>query len=506
MAANQCNNQSIPISRDVSVTVTKSQVISTTDLSIPVFVSATGGFVQGPGRIRYYSTITSLEADWGTSSEAYKAGSAFFQQNPRPQTMAVAQAFSTDLPGILVTGITGSFETLKAIDDGSFSITIDGVTENITGLSFLSTTSFDDVATALQAAIQAVGTGGYTAATVEASGGSSNQFTIKSGTTGAASSVISLVSAIPIVGTDISVVGLLNGPESSTQPGYVFVNFTTELVNIAAAATCAGTFVYGWVLDAAYRDEQEQLDAIAWMETQPFGIIMLETNSTLAITAGDTSSNIFVAFNNQYQRTCSFYSTDVALYYGMAYLAILLSVDYGGANTALTMKFKNMVGVTPVIITETELDILESKRCNTFTIMSNSARTDREGVQANNSWYSDDLTNVDNYVNELLSSVYNVFTTTNKVPFTNSGIALLYSAEALIGERYIRNGVLADRLILDTQEPSGFRTVPAYQIIFQPLQNISQSNRDDRLLTGNQIALQLAGAIHKLIISINVTE
>ena len=190
----------------------------------------------------------------------------------------------------------------------------------------------------------------------------------------------------------------------------------------------------------------------------------------------------------------------------MAISAIMLSVDYAGIDTVITAKFKNLVGITPVGINETELSVIENKRCNVFTLMSNTARTFRPGIQVSESWFIDDRIGVDNFVNELLTNVYNVFTRNGKVPYTSRGIALINHAESQVCERYVRNDFLAARITTDDNTPSGISTIPPYNIVFPPLSLITPADRAARVLDGNQIVLQLSGAIHTLTINVIIED
>jgi len=78
--------------------------------------------------------------------------------------------------------------TWTAITTGEFSIKINGVAHNITALDFHSATDLDGIASVIQTAVRAIGTGGYTLATVVWDD-ATEQFKITSGTTGTTSSV-----------------------------------------------------------------------------------------------------------------------------------------------------------------------------------------------------------------------------------------------------------------------------------------------------------------------------
>lgn len=99
------------------------------------------------------------------------------------------------------TGVTTTMATWNAISDGSFSVTINGVAHDVTGIDLSLAADMDAVATAIQVKVRAVATGGFSLATVAWQVGTTN-FKITSGTLGVASSVSALSAAA--TGTDIS--------------------------------------------------------------------------------------------------------------------------------------------------------------------------------------------------------------------------------------------------------------------------------------------------------------
>lgn len=509
----QNNNVALPIEIDVPINVTKAQVLTTVSLSIPCFVTPEspldGALPTGAGRVRYYDTLNGVVTDWGTSGEVYKAATAWASQSPRTETLAIAQIFTTPQAGYLVTGVVGSAASFILVSNGSFRVVVDGTANNITGLDFTACTDYDDIAAVIQTAVRAIATGGYSSATVTASAatGTNVQFTITSGSTGDGSSVSQLSTATASVGTDISGSTYLNGVTGSSVLGYTPTGIANELTLVTEAASCSGKFVYGIVLDSSYRDTSDQLAAAQWAEGQMFNFFSTVTNDILTTDAGNTSNNAYTLNQDDYSRTLITYSynTDGTIYYeDMSALTYMLSVDYNAENSTATLKFKNLPGIPTTSVSETELSVLNSRRCNVFTTVGNGARTMREGVTSSTSWYVDDRINIDNFVNDLLTAVYNVFLTTKKVPFTSAGQALLYNAEKTVCDKYVRNGAFADRAVEDSTTPSGIKTIPAYVIQFAPLSSISLSDRAERLMTGNTITVQLAGAVHKLQINVIV--
>lgn len=492
-----CGDKPLPRSTDVPITVSKSQTELTTSLTNAIFVTPTGPLRHGASRVRAYSSINAdaVGNDFGTTSEAYKAARDFCAQPQRPDTFLIGQVFTDPQAGYLVTGgVEPDLSVWTAVTDGQFGITIDGVTNQVTALNFSAVTSLDDVASVVEAGIQAIATGGFTAATVENSGG---VFIIRSGTTGDLSTVSVLLPGA--AGTDISGADYLNGADASPVPGYAPTTFTNELLLIASAADCSGVFAYGWALDEVYRDAQESEDLAAFTEGR-VAIASLTSNDAAALNP-DATSDIGPALETLgYQRTGRPEYSDNAQYYPcFAKLANMLAVDYNGENTAKTLKFKNLVGLPTVGVDTTQWTVLQAKGYDTFTRTGNTARTTRNGQMVDPTWYWDERIGLDNYAEEVQTAYYNVLLKNGKLGYNPTTIAKLQDALAPINSKYKRNGLASDRIV---ETADGIETIPAFQVIIQPLEQVTAAQRVARNGVSTQIIVQLDGAMHTLPIDI----
>lgn len=503
MATNIINvaNASLPRSLDVSVIVSKPQIEQTTDLSVPVFVQSSGGMDFGAGRIAYFSTYDSVAADSRVSAAGLAAARDFFAQPTRPAQFAIAQAFAAAQTGYMKTGAVGAVSAFNAVTAGSFAIAIDGVNANIQALNFSTDTTLAQIASRLQTAIRAVATGGFTLATVTVQG---TQLKISSGTTGNSSQVSVLSPVSPAVGTDISGPTLLNGRSGTavSQVGYLPTGLLGELDLIYQAAQASGKFVYGWALDASYRDTSAQIDAAGWAQAHKV-VMPLVSNSPLAWDpASTTDLGPVVKAAGQY-RVWPIYHDNAAYYPDVAELAVMLSVDYRAKDSTITAKFKDFVGIPVVGITVSQWNTLNSKGYNTFTLTGNNARVFRDGDTGNASWFADDVVNLDNFSEELQVEVFNVFLRNGKVPYTAEGVALLRDGIERVCTRYVYNGTFAPREMLDKTKVSGTRIDPAYAITFTPIAQMTASDRAQRIGPPARIDANLAGAIHSIAINVN---
>lgn len=501
MAVNliNCGNAALPRSLDVSVSVSKPQAEQTTDLSVSVFVQSSGSFSHGADRIAFFSSYEAVASDARVGSEGLKAARDFFAQPKRSRLLAIAQAFSVAKAGFLKTGACGTVAAFQAVTSGSFAVSVDGVSRDITALNFSTDTTLALIAARIQTALRSGGSGGFTSCTVVVSG---TQLIITSGTAGALSSVSVLGAAA--TGTNIAGAGFLNGAAGVgvAVNGYTPGTLDTELDLIAQAAKCGGRFVYGWALDASYRDSAAQTLAAAWAQAR-VAFMPLVSNSPLAWDPASTTDLGPVSKAAGQYRTAAIYHDNVGYYPDAALLAVMLSVNYGQKKSAITAKFKDLVGIPIVGLTESQWLTLDSKGYNTFTLTGNTSRVFRDGDTSNTSWYIDDLINLDNFAEQLQVAEYNVFLRNGAVGYDAEGVTLLRDAITQICERFVYNGVLAERQVLDTASTVGYRIDPPYTIEFTPLELMTVADRAARIGPPCLLSVNLRGAIHSVAINVN---
>lgn len=131
-------------------------------------------------------------------------------------------------PGYLTGGTSAQSNagTWAAVTDGSFRVTVDGVTYNVDGIDFTGDLSMSDVATTIQTALRAATSGTETVVW------STDHFVITSGDTSSTSAVSLLETSTGTVGTDISGAGASDWMDADSGNGTV----TAAVLNRAANA------------------------------------------------------------------------------------------------------------------------------------------------------------------------------------------------------------------------------------------------------------------------------
>lgn len=141
--------------------------------------------ISGLQRVRNYSNLPELAADFGVSAPEYLAAEIYFEQKPTPTTFAVGRwlrtATSAILDGAILSVTQQAITLFNQITNGGFDINVDGSAITLTGLNFSALASLNAIASAIQTALsgaatcvwngfQFVVTSATTGAGVEASG------------------------------------------------------------------------------------------------------------------------------------------------------------------------------------------------------------------------------------------------------------------------------------------------------------------------------------------------
>lgn len=504
MAVYVTADKTLPRSLDVQISVSSSQTATAYDLTTLCVVCENLGLLPNANRIRWYSSLEAIQTDYGTNSEPYRAATAFFAQSPRPTRMAVGEAWLTAQPAMLVAPAysAAAITAIRLLTAGNLTVTIGSTDYDLNALDF----SGASTVTAIAAVIQAKLTSGSVPATcaVKTLPGGSERLTI---TTTATGSVTMSYPTDTGTGTFAGTALLLTEATGvDLCQGYTPDDIAGELQNIKNAASVAGEFIYGWILEYALRDSDIQVEAAAWALAQDYAIMPLVSNDASASDASYDLDFMSVYGSTANKRIVPIYHDNPQQYPDASILALMLSVNYSLADSVLSAKFKLLPGITTVALTETEYQVLLSKGYNCYTDMGGGIYTYREGSVPQSSWWMDTVINMDNFVNELSTEVYNVFLRNKKIPYTRQGQMLLVDACRTIGNKYTYNGTFADREVEDSTMKSGYSIVRAVEITPTPVWQATASQRASRIGPPIAMVVQDSGAIHEIAINVELVS
>lgn len=447
-------------------------------------------------RIRSYSNLDGVTADWPSDSEVVAAATAYFSQQPKPTSLKVSTRYPTAQAAQLRGGsvVADDLTSIIAISDGSFAITIDGDNQDISGLDFTSDVGGDQIASTIQTALQAVASGGYTAATCVYEGDeTSGRFFINSGTTGASSSILFLRAVDPAVGTDVSSLLQMRQGEGTKTDGIDAETITASLDAIQQINTdWYGLMFTKEVRDGVQINGEDAVEAAAdWCEARVkvFGNTSNDLDVLDSVTTNDIAS-VLAAKN--LRRTITTFSSYPNQYPSASVLGRAFTVNFSQANSTITLKFKQLPTITVEQLTQSQKAVLDSKFANAL-IEVGSSDMYAESWMASGVFF-DEVHGIDWLQNAVETNVFGyLLTRTTKVPYTNKGVAALEQQVISALDEAVNNGLIAPGETIDGEFlPNGYKTIVI------PVEDINQSDKEARHYPGLSFVVLGAGAIHSV--------
>lgn len=200
-----------------------------------------------------------------------------------------------------------------------------------------------------------------------------------------------------------------------------------------------------------------------------------------------------------------------APYAGFELAAVFSRVNFDAANSTITGEFKKLPGITAENLTQTAYGAMKTKGAVFYTVVETGGQQDAGRVINSKTTsafgeYIDDVFNLDAFVNYLTVALYNALAKVpTKLRQTPAGQQVLIDAAAQIGEKFIDNGYLGERLYPseETGEPALSR---GYEIltVATDILTISDAERSDRKAAPIVMRVFRAGAIHSVDVNVYV--
>lgn len=490
----------LPVNQIVNVGVQLTPAGARAQSLSNLLVLGTSTVIDTVERYRIYSELASVALDFGTSAEEYKAAQKWFSQTPQPTTLIVGRwinaAARGGLRGATLSASQQAMSIWNTITTGSFSIAKDGgASVDITGLNFSAAANLNAVAAIIQAALTGmtcVWNANY------------QRFEIESTTTGATSEVSFLAAAA--TGTNISAT---LGCASTSSGAYRYVGQAAETAD-EAVVLMDGEIGQQWYgLNIPSAANADHLAVAAYIEgatvKHAYGITSMEA---AALVVSATTDIGYQLKELGYKRSmCQYSSSDsVAV---VSAMARIMTTNYNGNATVITLKFKQEPGVVAEYLNVTQAASLREKNYNVFVNYANDTAIIQEGVMCDGT-FVDIVMGTDWLAVTLQNELYNLlYTSTTKIPQTDAGMQLLTTACDAVCSQAVINGLLAP----GQWNAGGFGLLQqgdylqkGYYIYNAPVATQSQSDRAARLAMPIQIAAKLAGAIHSVDVLVTVNQ
>ncbi|MCH8821333.1 DUF3383 family protein [Patescibacteria group bacterium] len=449
-------------------------------------------------RLRVYNDITGVTADWGALSEVTKAATAYFSQNPRPDILTVSVRADDDQAPQVCGGLAfeKTIATWNAITDGSFAITIGGISADVTGLDFSSDVDLAAVAATIQAGIQAADASSeFTLAKTTFT----DRFCIIGGIVGASNSINAfLVSVSPVTGTDI--IDELDMAQGSTSVVQGFAAETIAVSLVAIETVSDDWYAFGFTkevrdnIDVNGSNSADDAAAYAEPRTKIFMNLSNDLNVLNSLSSSDVASTMQTG---NFTRTMTIFSNFPDQYADAAAFGVAATVDFNQLNSTITLKFKNLVGISAEDLSQNEKAVLDGKRGNAFIDVGGNDIF-AESFMASELFF-DEIHNIDALKNAIETNEFGLLISTPKIPLTDIGSAAIEQQLIRALDDAVRNGTLASGTTQAGEFlPNGYITT------VQPIADANQSTIDARINDRVSAVALLASATHFIELNINV--
>jgi hypothetical protein len=492
------SSATLPISRLIDVDVTLAPQAAQGQNLNSLLILSPYCSIDVVTRMREYTSIEEVTADPALASQDIAAATLFFEQNPQPISLFIGRwaktASSGQLIGAPLPAAQQAIGFWNAITNGGVDLVVNGTAKNLTGLNFSGSSNLNGVAAVIQAAL--------TGATIVWDA-DYQRFEVTSATTGPSSTVAFATAG---AGTDIS--GDL-GLTAASSGAYVANGIAAESA-LAAVELFDNNFGQIWyaltILNSVDADSIAVANYIeAGSNKHYFGV---STQESAVLTPGDTTDIAYMLQQLGLNHSCVQYSS-TSPYSVCSLFGRILTTNYEGNNTVITLMYKQEPGIVPENLTETEIAALEAKNCNVFVAYNNDTAIIEQGVSSSGN-FIDTVMGADALAVLIQTAIYNqLYTSPTKIPQTDAGVHILTTAIAAVCQQFVNNGYIAP----GTWTSQGFGTlntgdfIPSgYYIYAPPVATQAQAQRAARISVPIQIAVKLAGAIQTVDVSILVNS
>lgn len=451
----------MPLSDIVNVVVsTQNPGVTQAGFGVPLITSASASWAE---RVRTYANIAGVGADFATTTPEYLAANAIFSQNPRLTQIKIGRLANkpTQVSVVKVTSVINTTAYVVHFFSAGVEQTATYTSDN--------TATNDEIAAGLASAINALAAPAPNATAVATGPGGSQVCTV----TGNAAGNWFCVDindpnllAVHETGTDAGVAADLDAINNEDNGWYGLISLFKSDATVAAAA--------GWV------ENNTKLYTPALCGT--------EIATVVDGSATDEAHALKAAAR---ARTGAFFHPRGWEFADAAEMGKFFVVSPGGDNWRL----KTLSGVTPgwsngQQYTQTQITNIKAKRANFYYILGGVNVIGGNGTVAANE-YIDVVRGIDWWTARVSERLANLLIQSNKVPFTDAGIALVVTEVAAQNTEGIDAGLIA-------ASPRPTVTAPLAA-------NISSADKQLRQLLNVNTVWTLAGAINFLQVNATVT-
>ena len=306
-----------------------------------------------------------------------------------------------------------------------------------------------------------------------------------------------------------NVAGTVTLDKSATATGaaveLTFAEAVETCLQAVQACRAAGSDWYACTVLAAVK--ADHIAIAGYVETATPTTTYMGTTQDTDVPAG-TASNVLLTLKAlEYSRTFVEYSSTCA-YAAASALGVAMGLNTGLANSAYTLKFKQLVGVTAESLSTTQVKAVEDANGNVYVNRGSYYNMLEEGVMVNGQFF-DEIINLDMLTNAIQLNVMDLLYGTPKVPQTDPGVTQIIQAVNSACDDSVTIGFLAPgtwtgQKVLNLNP--GDTLAKGYLVQAPPVSSQSRADREARKSPPIYCAVKEAGAIHSVLIGVYVNR
>ena len=260
---------------------------------------------------------------------------------------------------------------------------------------------------------------------------------------------------------------------------------------------------------ADYPDDADLISVSAAIESATVSRILAITSSEADILSSAVETDLATKLKAaKYSRTYIQYSS-TSPYAALSAFGRAFTVNFTGSNTTITLKFKQLPGITYETIGTSQANALEAKNCNVYVYYENDTAILEQGVMCNGDFF-DERHGLDWLQNAVQTADYNtLYTSTMKIPQTDAGTTTRIANIEKVLDVADKNGLFAPGIWTGGpmgQLGTGDTLTKGYYTWADTVDNQLQTDREARKGVPIQVAAKLAGAVHYGDVAITVVR
>lgn len=291
---------------------------------------------------------------------------------------------------------------------------------------------------------------------------------------------------------------------TTTGTGNDAVTTYETWVEAITAARAANSEWYGvYVADSSALSSADIQAIAAYVET--ITAVFFFEDSTAADITNATTDVFSVLKGLTYKRTFGLYSA--TRYAAAAAMGFAMGANDGTADSAYTMAFKSLVGVTPDDLTAAQVEYLQGKNANYYVTRGGVYQVLEQGKCASGDWF-DEVIGLDQLAYNIQRNCMDVLQRTRtKVPYTDTGalqfvLACNDACKVARDIGFLAPGVWNGGTVLELE--NGDTLTAGYLCQAEPVASRPKNEKALRKCPPVYCCVNLAGAIHSVTIKVNV--